>query len=228
MHYFKSLPIFIICILIASGCTSSKKPEISLEKNKIEKFDHIAGTIKISIIDSRYDKKEVYSLIKGQINLEQSLPFPPNYLGKKQAISFFQNNFTENFQQVESYRYHGPYDFNKEKTKVSVTLASESPDKSTVPSILAVIDTANNKIIYKSPEGLHFYIDDISWSPDSKMFAVLEHQSKHIFTIFGLVGHPVYESTLFISIYDNNGKLLVRSKIAHPVYEGGWELDWTT
>jgi hypothetical protein len=217
--------IIIILIVIFNEFYTYRQPNFVLQEDSTNIFAKLPGTIKIKIISG--DKCLIYSLYKGKMSLEQTLPFPPNFYEKRPYNHHFMEDAVTG-PAIHDHYYHGPYSFNQEKSLVVFSLSYRTNDTS--PTQFVLVNWETRQIVFKnSYEGN--YIEDIIWSKDSEMFAVLETKpSGPLFSILAILssisGHPTRGYKYFLSIYNRQGLIIVKSIISKKVANNSGQLFW--
>jgi hypothetical protein len=217
--------LIIITAIMWNEYSYIKETDFSSDSNSAEFLKKIPGTLKLKVIDGK--KSKTYVVKDGAFHLKQRLPFPPSYLEQRPYNYWFMEEKGLRGANVEGYNYHGPYSLNNEK---SFAIFSLSPKKAKdSPRSLILVNWHTKDIITKSD--LDGSIEDIFWSPDSKMFAILEsvnagHPVSILATISALSGHPQCLYLFYISFYDEKGNLLNKSKISNKVLINKVQLFW--
>lgn len=220
--------LFILSIfsfIIYNEYSMFKEPKFFLEGDKSDQFAAISGTIKLKIIFG--DNVLIYAIKKGQLLLENTLPFPPNFYEQRPYNYYFMKKEVIKGPDIAGFLYNGPYRINNDKSLAIFSLSSIAAKD--LPRQIVLLNWNTKEIIFRSNIDIH--AEDIVWSPDSQMFAILETLNggppvSILATLAGFAGHPPSAYSYFLSIYDNKGHLIVKSKIANRLIISGGRLIW--
>ncbi len=123
----------------------------------------------------------------------------------------------------------GPYLISPDKSHIVVSIAYKKAKAYGATDVFLADLTANRIVFQRKSESLRF-IDGIAWSPDSRLFAVLEDSYRRVLSptsiISACAGHPVSSSTFYLVIYDLRGTLIGQTVVASGVIGGSAELVW--
>jgi hypothetical protein len=127
---------------------------------------------------------------------------------------------------IRGFEYYGPYRLSPDSSLMFLSLSSE--EEQFYHPYFVIIQTEKKEAIFQGRSNNQ--IEDIAWSPDSNMFAVLDKSSRWSFGITGILfyvlAHPIDVGKFYLSIYDWKGNLLVRTKVASGVLVGDGRVSW--
>jgi hypothetical protein len=215
----------IIILVIFNEYRFTWSPTFFVEKDQRALFSKIPGAIDLKVITG--DKSLLYEIKNGNFVKKQSLPFPPNYFEQRTYNQWFDKQEQVKGEDISGYIYTGPYSINNENT-FSVFSLSSANDREFPKYILIVNWETKTNVALRNIDN---NIVDIVWSPDSKMFAVLERLNggppvSILATIAAAVGHPPSMYSYFVSIFDTEGTLIAHSKISNRILISSGQLYW--
>lgn len=226
MKYRKFFIVLILfSALIYNEYSYIRKSKFSIDANSAEFFKKLPGSFMLIVLDGGKSKK--FSIENGTFQLKESVPFPPNYLEQRPYNYYFMKEEGLKGPNIEGYYYHGPYRINQDNSLAVFSLSSINHKDSSKNFIL--VDWNNKNIITKF--NLSGSVVDIYWSPDSKMFSILErvndgHRISILSAISSISGHPQSLYSYWISFYDDKGKVLNKSQIGNKSMVNGIQLIW--
>jgi hypothetical protein len=125
--------------------------------------------------------------------------------------------------------YHGPYRQSPDKTFMVSAISAPTRGASS-PTEFVLVNLEEKKILLERKSHQRQFVEDVAWSPDARMFIVLDESSSLYLGISGifriLIGHPAVVCKFYLSIYDRTGNLLVHSKVASGLIDGGGQVSW--
>lgn len=228
-------------MLMAAACT---RPQYGLEKAAKEKFASLPWLIELEfVVDANYkhDQKLItYVIENGQLVLKstrtcvrpdtspcyfdyprQYIHFPENALYKKTQVTV-----PEGLPEVKGYQYIGPFSMSPDNSLALLSITPESYKwPLEAPLDIVLIEMRTRKIVYQTNrDGVHYRIKDVAWSVDSHLFAVLYEYYENYYGSSGLIGsmlgHPVSKYAYHLAVYDREGNLVVRSRVAYGMLTG--------
>jgi hypothetical protein len=140
----------------------------------------------------------------------------------------FRNEAPKDIPNVQGFEYHGPYRISPDR---SITFLSISPGQDPYNSTgFVLIEMKKKEVLFQEKSSGKNLIEDMAWSPDSSMFAVLKESRTRSYSIAGIIfyilGHPVDVCKYYLSIYDRNGNLLISTEVASGLVDGGGRVSW--
>jgi hypothetical protein len=217
--FYVLLSLIVIGIVKESVWT---KPRFKLDEKARGKFAELPGQIKAEFVGS--DKYWHYSIVNGELLLRTVKDFPPAHLEKRPYIDFAKD-VPNGLPKIEGLEYYGPYRLSPDKSLMFLSLSSEG---GYVPKDFAVIQMEEKELLFQRKN--NHKIEDVAWSPDSNMFAVLSQSFRIHLGISGIfafmVAHPVLVCKYYLSIYDRRGNLLITAEVASGLIGGGGQVSW--
>lgn len=216
------------------SCSSSYK--IALEENAKGRLSEIPYPIGIELAYAQVKKCWYYSITKGEMTLKRTWECLPGWIGNEPNYIDFQHEIPEGLPKIEGYYYKGPYSLSPDKSLILMSISPEKKYKLSNNIVLIrretkeIIRQTNTDDSGSQKTGIYFIIRSVSWSSDSRYFAVLETKNRrsHSFmhTISAMAGHPIDEYTYYLYVYNREGQLLVKSEIASGIYGGDGRVFW--
>jgi hypothetical protein len=216
---------FIICsYLVIVACAGN--PLVIVSKDDQEKVCQIPGAIELTLAEGR--NIWFYSLKKGVLSLkhmETNLPF---YLTEHPRI-LFQKDVPTDWPKIQGHVYMGAYSMSPDRSHMAISLSSAEDGVSSTDIAIVRLDT--KEIVFQTNDKIFQDISDITWSTDSKRFAVLHRRYKRIiwpprYLFYLMLAHPADSQTYFLSVYDLKGNLFVKAKVASNIIGGMGQIVW--
>jgi hypothetical protein len=220
------LPIIFVLYSLVGGCGPKFKPseEAAADLRKIP------GRIEIKLLGS--DKSWICSISKGAMACSSVADTPGPYFEARPYI-YLRKEVPQHLPKIPDCEYSGPFATSPDNS-FAVYSISAATGASFGGTDFVLIRTLDNALVSRgdlSKAFNSFHIDSISISPDSSLIAVLHSSSRLSLGFKGIVGvlfaHPVYSNSMYLSIYNRNGKLLVRTDIAARLLQGRGQVSWT-
>jgi hypothetical protein len=205
-----------IVYILMSDRNRLRHSQFKLKEEARAKLSEMPGPIELKIFS--YHKDWRYSIVNGELLLKSTQDHRMHKV-QQQPYIHFPDEAPKGLPAIEGFEYHGPYRLSPDK---SLMLLSITPAKGGyVPRDFALVQMKSKK---------KYIVEDIAWSQDSNMYAVLDKSSRWSLGIpgifFYLLGHPIDVGKFYLSIYDRKGNLLLRTKIATGVLGGNGQVSW--
>jgi len=234
----RNVIIIVIAVVMLSACI---RPHYELDSSAKSKLSTLPGSLELEIVEFEinlhHDQKLMtYAIANGELLLKTTKTCVRPHISacyfshSKQYILFPENARYEKtpvappkgLPKVEGYQYIGPFSVSPDN---SIAFLSITPESYRWPQIeypmdIVLIEMGTKKVVFQTNRrNLRHLVEDVAWSPDSKLFAVLyeSFQRYHgpLGIIGNLLGHPVDKYTYYLSIYDRQGSSLVQSRGAY-------------
>lgn len=217
---------YIILGLIVIGILSEfvwNKPNFKLDDKATAKLSKTPGQIKLKFASGRvWD----YTIANGVLLLQAMETYRPEWMDEKRTYIRFAKEVPAGLPMIKGFRYYGPHSRSPDESLMFLALSSEKEEYD--PKHFVIIGMKNKEVLFQGEAGHN--IEDMAWSPDSSLFAVLEASSRRSVSISGilhiLLGRPSDVSTFYLSLYDPKGTLLVRTKVASRLVDGVGQISW--
>ena len=223
MRMWKIKIIYLFLTLIMIACTN---PQYELDEEARGKLSEIPGQIELEFVGS--DKYWHYSIVNGKLSLQMTKDYPPAHLEMPPYI-YFPDEAPKDLPKIQGFEYHGPYRLSPDKALIVLSISLETKGAS-VAKDFVLIRREKKEILFQRKRNNEYFVEDLVWSPDSSMFAVLDGSRRRSLSIPGiasyLFGHPVDVCKYYLSIYDRKGNLLVNTKVASGLIGGGGRVFW--
>ncbi len=218
--------LFVCVVLILSlsmiACTN---PKFGIDEGAIEKLSKAPGQIELKFVGSK--KYWHYSIVNGKLLLRATEDYPPAHLEMRPYI-YFPDEAPKDIPNVQGVEYHGPYRLSPDKSVMFLSITSIQDHYNARDFVL--IEMQRKEVLFQKKSNNENFVEDVAWSPDSSMFAVLNESRRRshspVDIIFYMVGHPVDVCQYFLSIYDRNGNLLISTEVASGLVGGGGQVSW--
>lgn len=221
MWKLKILYIFLCLSIIA--CNNAR---FKLDEEARGRLSEMPGQIEVKFVGSK--KYWHYSIVKGELFLQSKKDFPPAYLEKRPYI-YFPKEVPNGLPMIQGFEYHGPYRLSPDNTLMVLSISSATKGASSSKDFV-LIQWEKKEILFQRKSNNKYLVEDIAWSPDSSMFAVLDESRRRSFSILAIIsymlGHPVDVCKYYLSIYDRKGNLLVNTEVASGLLGGGGQVSW--
>jgi hypothetical protein len=193
-----------------------------LNEKATGKFAELPGQIKAEFVGS--GKYWHYSIVNGKLLLQNIKDFPPAHLEKRPYIDFAKD-VPNGLPKIEGLKYHGPYRLSPDRSLMFLALSSEGGYLS---KDFVLIQMEEKGLLFQRKN--NDKIEDVAWSPDSNMFAVVSQSFRIYLGVEGIFGfilaHPVMVCKYYLSIYDRRGNLLINTEVASGLIGGGGQVSW--
>ncbi len=224
MRKLKVFYVFLgLMVLGVVGESILTRPRFKLDEKAKVKLAEIPGEIEVKFVGSK--KYWDYSIVNGELLLRALGDFPPAHLEARPYI-YFAKEVPDGLPKIVDFKYYGPY---RESPDKSVMFLSLSSKERYFPRDFVLIQMNNKGLPFGKKEHAH-WIEDMAWSPNSSMFAVLGNSSRIYFGATGILsvlfGHPVDICKYYLSVYDRQGNLLLDTPVASGVLGGGGRVYW--
>jgi hypothetical protein len=194
-----------------------------LDDKATAKLSKTPGQIKLRFASERVWN---YTIANGELSLQAMEKYRPGLIDEKRTYIRFAKEVPEGLPMIKGFRYYGPHSLNPDKSLMFLALSSEKEEY--YPKHFVIIEMKNRGVLFQGEASNH--IEDMAWSPDSSMFVILEESSRRSFSISGifriLIGHPSDVCTFYLSLCDQKGTLLVRTKVASGLIDGSGQVSW--
>ncbi len=224
MLMWKLRVLYVFLGLIVIGVLKESiliQPRFKLD-DVTAKLTELRGQIDLEFVGS--DKYWKYCICDGKLVLRAVKDFPPAHLQTRPYI-YFAKDVPSGLPTIGALKYYGPYCLNSDKSLMLLSLSTRdgySPDN------FALIRMSDKKLLFERKSS--YRIEDIAWSSDSKMFAILGESSRMYFSATGVVsllfGHPAMVYEYYLSVYDSTGRLVLATGIASGLVGGGGQVSW--
>jgi len=223
MWKMRILYVFVGLIVIWIGKESIwTKPAFRMDQKARGKLAELPGRIKVEFVDS--EKYWEYFIAKGELVLGGVKDVPPAHL-EIQPYIYFAKDTPNWLPKIEGLKYYGPYRLSPDKSLMFLSLSSKD---AYIPKDFVLIQMEGIKLLFER-KNCH-WIEDMAWSPDSNMFAVLNMSTRLYFGVSGILSfvlrHPVMVCKCYLSIYDKRGNLLINAEVASGLLAGGGRVYW--
>jgi len=212
--------IFLICIYL-SVAACCYEPQFGLDESSYKKLSEIPYAIGLKFIDSEIGKNWYYSIVKGKLILKKISPFPPSSLIQIPWIHF-RKDVPNGLPVIDGHSYYGSYRLSHDNTTFALSI---SPNNYLVPREFVLIRSSTKEILFQRKSNELLSVQNIAWSPDSNLLAILDSSSKKKFGFMSIIsavaGHPITVKTFYLSIYHREGFLLVTTEIASGIVGAG-------
>jgi hypothetical protein len=218
--------LFVSVVLILNlsiiACTN---PKFEIEEGAISKLSEASGHIELKFVGS--GKYWHYSIVNGKLLLMAIKDYQPGLLGIRPYIQSH-DEAPKDIPNVQGFEYHGPYRLSPDK---SIMFLSVSPRQNPYYARdFVLIEMKKKEVLFQEKSSNENLVEDIAWSPDSNMFAVLKVSRTRSYNILGIIflilGHPDEVCKYHLSIYDRNGNLLLRTPVASGMVNGDGRVSW--
>jgi WD40 repeat protein len=216
-----------VAALLAAGVLSACGEyggELPSETSALSSFTGLPGRIGVIIhgTDSKLWRLEIQ---QGKISRASELPSAPKNatavgVGVQKASGLSGRG---------EFVPRGPFVLSGDKKYLAAAMDLRPP-KDSVPRHLAVVHTADGKVVYES-DGDGAAVESIAWSPSSEYVAVLRKAKSGrvgspMDILSSMFGHPVQYSDYWVEVLDLKGKPVARAKIAGDVKASWGEIVW--
>jgi hypothetical protein len=214
-----SIQLIVCASLIITACYSP--PSFKLDKEAQQQMMKLPGIIDMELSSGTFKGAEVwhYTIIHGEMTLvdRYTIPPVPSIKLKTPPRILFEKDVPEGMPKVPGCHYYGNYRVSPNRSYIALSLAPENAYYST--GFVIVRQDTKEVTFQKEYKGdKEYMVDDVVWSPDSSMLAVLESTSRRRYGLIDIisaaVGHVNEESTFYLSVYNSEGRLLVKSHLA--------------
>lgn len=214
---------FIVLVIMVS-CAS--KPRFELDEGAKSTLSEIRASLKLKFVQNR--KIWRFSIENGEMTLQDIMSIPPAYLEGKQFIQF-RDEIPKGLPDIKDYDYYGPYGLSPDGLLMILSISPKNWPATT--DFLLIRQDTKEVIFQRRYNNPSYQIEDVSWSPNSELFALLEVslERRHgiIDKISAMVGHVNEEGTFYLSIYNRKGDLVVTAKVASGLVNPGGQVFWT-
>ena len=223
-----SVLIISISVLMIS-CSSM--PQFALDDKAKNKFLSLSGVIGMEFAGPDVGKCWKYEINKGELLLKEVWSCPPQWIKPEPFHIDIPDEAPKGLPNIKNYVYHGPYSYNSDKTLIAISVSPKKSSINYIPTDFVLIRCDKKEILLQTNNHDEYLtIGSIAWSPDAAYLAILEMKDKILYgpreIFFTLFSHPISEYTYFLSIYDRNGNLLVRSQVATGLVGGSGRVFW--
>jgi len=233
--------VIAFAVLMLSACI---RPHYQLDSSARSVLSTLPGSLELEIVEYginwNHDQKLMtYAIVNGELLLKTTKTCVYPDVGEccfhysKQYIHFpFWAQFNasvpvpKGLPKVKGYQYIGPVSVSPDNSFALLTIVPESHSTHYYyPMDIVLIEMGTKKVVFQTNRNnKRHLVQDVAWSPDSKLFAVLYDSSKRYHGCLGIIGsqlgHPVDKYTYYLAIYDREGSLLVQSKVAYGLLTG--------
>jgi hypothetical protein len=214
--------LIIIGILVDTVFTT---PVFMLEEEAKKRLLNISFPIELTFVSGKLWQ---YRIVKGELLLQKVVVGGPGWKENRPYV-YFPDEAPNGLPHVSGCEYHGPYRLSPDKSLMILSISSPTKGGSPAKDFV-IVNVVHNQILFQRSSLIRYFVDDIAWSPNSSMFAVLDISSRLYLGISGIlrifIGHPAVVCKLYLSVYDREGNLLVRSKVATGLIDGGGQVSW--
>ena len=219
----KQLIGFIVVVIMVS-CAS--RPQFALDEGAKSRLSEIRASLELKFAQNR--KVWRFSIENGEMTLRDIMSIPPAYLKGKQFMRF-RDEIPEVLPDIKGYDYYGPYGLSPDGLIMILSISPKNYWPAATDFILIRQDT-KEVLFQRRYNNPSYQIEDISWSPNSELLALLEVSSERrhgiIDKISAMLGHVNEEGTFYLSIYNRKGDLIVTSKVASGLVNPGGQIFW--
>ncbi len=215
-----------VILPLSLSIIACNNPKFGIGEGAVEKLSRVSGQIELKFVGSK--KYWHYSIMDGKLLLRATKDFPPAHLDMRPYIQFT-DQAPKDIPNVEGFEYHGPYRLSPDK---SIMFLSVRPEKDRYISAreFVLLEMQRKEILLQKRNDK--IIEDMAWSPDSSMFAVLDKSTRRSHGLMSIIssmaGHPVSVCRYYLSIYDRDGNLLISTEVASGLIGGGGQVSWET
>ncbi|MBP1762714.1 MAG: hypothetical protein H6Q64_2256 [Firmicutes bacterium] len=223
-----SVLIISISVLMIS-CSSV--PQFALDDKAKNKFSSISGVVGIEFAGPDVGECWKYTIDKGNLLLKEVWSCPPQWIKPEPFYIDIPDEVPQGLPIMKENIYHGPYSYSSDKTLIAISVSPKKNSLNYIPTDFVLIRCDTKEILLQTKNNDEYLtVGSIAWSLDAKYLAILEKKNKILYgfreIIFTLFSHPISEYTYFLSIYDRNGSLLVRSQVAAGLVGGSGRVFW--
>lgn len=219
MCIWKMKILYIFLCLLTTACAT---PQFKLSEETRLKSLEIPDQIELKFVS---DNIWNYTVFNGELLLHNIEDYRPGWRGKRPYINF-SYEVPKGLPTIQGFEYHGPYRLSPDNSLMFLSLSSEK--ERYYPTYFVLIRMEKNEVIFQ--RNSKYQVEDIAWSPDSSMFAVLEKSSRRSLSPLGIVlyvlAHPIDVCKFYLSIYDRECNLLISTKVASGLVDGRGQVSW--
>lgn len=215
------------CLFLLSACGVS--PRFELEDTAKEKLADMRINFRLEFSEGR--KLWFYSLENGKLIPKGVQSIPPAGLEARPHI-LFEKDVPDNVPSpIEGHEYYGRYEVSPDRS-LAIFSISRTDQQLPYAADFVLMEWKKKKIIYYKSNYFvpHRDIEDVAWSPNSERFVLLERYSKRRYGFVDIISlilaHPCDYATFFLAIYNRNGELLTRFKVASDLGNGEGRVFW--
>lgn len=219
----------ILHTVLLFSITACAGPQFSVSDKYTNKLTEIPGIFGLKFFEQGSPECFKFSIVQGRLLLTKDLPYFQHHFNVGPFI-YVRNDIPEGLIRIEKYRYYGRYEYSHNNKYIIVSLSLEE-NHYPRPINFVLINFDSKKVLFESNNTNDYTIEDVIWSPDSSMIAVLYKQSNYKKygiqdSLLYMANHPNYESSFYLSIYNFSGDILLHARVASGVTNGGGQLLW--
>lgn len=211
-----------IALLVTSACGANV--EFGLFTQEPAKFAEIPGRLCILIANNQ-DRWKL-ELANGQLRANA----PCNERGAAYSgASPQQTQIQAYLPQERDVEYRGPWSLAVDKTLVAASVMRRG-DNSFVEDKFVIVNVIAKRVIARVELEPEAFAVAMSWSPSSKLLAVMygkEEKGRCAGGGLGAIsGHPVRCLTFGVAIFDDRGSKMAQTEVARGIPGGGGVIGW--
>ncbi len=191
--FFIFLCLILMGIVLVSILT---RPQFGLEKRAKTRLSEMPGQIELKLASHKLWR---YRILNGEFLLQSVGDYGLGWKENRPYV-YFPREVPIGLPEIKGSLYYGPYRLSPDESLMVLSVSSKTEY---FPGEFVLVNMEERKILFHSRD--NHAIDDIAWSPDSTMFAVLEVSSRLYLGISGIlrifIGHPGVVSKFYLSIY---------------------------
>ncbi len=222
MRMWRIKILYIFLCLIITACAT---PQFKLDEEARTKLSGMPGRIEVRVSGSY--KYWHYNIVNGELLLQSIEDYRPGQLEQQPYIQF-PDEAPKAMPKIRDFAYHGPYRLSPDKSLMFLSISPISGGY--VERDFVLIQMENREVLFQRKSKETYSVEDVAWSQDSSMFAVLDKSSRWSLGIPGILfyvlAHPTDVGKFYLSIYDRKGNLLVKTKVASGVLSGSGRVSW--